>query len=142
MEILMLAPFLVLLLFGGHAIADFGQQSAHVAEYKVRVIRRPGPDGAVVETPNPDWFVTLAAHCLIHAFVVGTISFGFLMLAGIAGPVIALVAAVLGWLEFIIHFVIDDAKGRNRFSYRVDQALHYACKLVWTAVLIACASAV
>ena len=52
------AAFLVMALFGGHAVADYGLQSAYVAEFKVRSER------------NPDWFVTLGAHCLIHGFLV------------------------------------------------------------------------
>jgi len=122
-----LAPFLILLLFGGHAVADYGQQSAYVAEFKVRSDR------------NPDWFVTLGAHCLIHAVIVCGVSFGFLMLVGKAAPVAALIASGLGWTEFLLHFVIDDAKGQKRFSYRADQALHYGCKLAWAAILIASA---
>ncbi len=94
MNVLILAPFLLLLAFGGHAICDYGQQSAYMAEFKVRSDR------------NPDWFVTLAAHCLIHA----------------------------------VHFAIDDAKGQKRFSYRVDQALHYGCKIVWVGVILAVAA--
>jgi sterol desaturase/sphingolipid hydroxylase (fatty acid hydroxylase superfamily) len=120
----MLAPFLVLMLFGGHAVADYGLQSAYMAEFKVR------------SPQNPDWFVTLGAHCLIHAFMVGAISFAFLMLVGMAGPVVALVAAALGWVEFGIHFAVDHAKGQKRFSYRVDQLLHYGCKVAWAVVLL------
>ena len=129
----MLAPFLLLLLFGGHAIADYGQQSAYVAEFKVRSDR------------NPDWFVTLAAHCLIHAVIVCVIAFAMLaslaLLRGVGSLRIALaVASALGWLEFALHFIIDDAKGQKRFSYRVDQGLHYGCKVVWLAVLLAVGS--
>ena len=133
MNALILAPFLLLLAFGGHAICDYGQQSAYMAEFKVRSER------------NPDWFVTLAAHCLIHAVVVGVIAFGTLaalvLVRGVGSLQTALVVgSVLGWLEFGLHFAIDDAKGQKRFSYRVDQAIHYGCKVAWVAVILAVAA--
>ena len=129
MTLALLGP-LLLALFGGHAVADYGLQSAYVAEFKVRSER------------NPDWFVTLGAHCLIHAFMV-LITTGSAILAGRllngdsmahAAMMAAAGASALGWLEFACHFAIDDAKGQKRFSYRVDQALHYACKIVWLGV--------
>lgn len=125
---------LVLLLAGGHAVADYGMQSAYMAENKVPVIRRARPGGLVNETPNPDWFVTLGAHCLIHALAVGVVAFAFVALAGRdALPV----AAALGWAEFACHFAIDRSKGLGRFSYRTDQALHYGCKLAWAVLILA-----
>ncbi len=147
------APFVLLMLFGGHAIADYGQQSAYVAEFKARpmtperiavVAARQAAAGQPVTARafrNPDWFVTLGAHCLIHAGIVGGTSAAFLLLAGRPLPVVALVAAGLGWTEFLLHFVIDDAKGQHAFSYRTDQALHYLCKIVWAAILLAAAVA-
>lgn len=115
------ASFLLLLLAGGHAVADYGMQSAYMAENKVPSDR------------NPDWFVTLGAHCLIHAVVVGVIAFAFL---GVAGRDPLPLAALLSWAEFAAHFAIDHSKGLGRFSYRTDQALHYGCKLVWAAVIL------
>lgn len=145
MDILIILPFLLLLLAGGHAVADYGQQSAYVAEFKVRTVRGHDADGSPVRKPNPDWFVTLGAHCLIHAVVVGVIAFATLaslaILQGISSLRAAVaVASVLGWLEFGLHFAIDDAKGRERFSYRTDQALHYGCKIIWVAVILAVAA--
>lgn len=114
---------LVLLLFGGHAVADYGLQSAFVAEHKVE---RPG---------NPDWFVTLAAHCLIHGFVVGTVAFAMIVLAGGSLHDAAALGSLLGWLETAVHFAIDHAKGKDRFGYRIDQLLHYGFKLLWALVV-------
>lgn len=153
---LAMLPFLLLLLFGGHAIADYGQQSAYVAEFKVRPTeasaRRHGPDGSpvlpVVVPRNPDWFVTLGAHCLIHAVIVGAIGFMAILLGNLAAAGFSIdvamvlraaqIGAMLGWVEFALHFLIDDSKGQQRFSYRADQALHYACKIVWAGVIVAC----
>lgn len=120
-----LLPFALMLMFGGHAVADYGLQSAYVAEQKVR------------RSDNPDWFVTLGAHCLIHGFLVVCVA----LLAGIASGVplrdAAGIAGALGWAETAVHFAIDHAKGMQRFSYRIDQLLHYGCKLLWLAILIA-----
>lgn len=115
---------LVLLLFGGHAVADYGLQSAYVAEFKVK---SPG---------NPDWFVTLGAHSLIHAFVVALVVLLIAVLSGVAVRDAAGIASLLGWAELIVHFVIDRAKGMQRFSYRIDQMLHYGCKLLWASILV------
>lgn len=129
MHAILLMP-LLLGLFGGHAVADYGWQSAYVAEFKVRSER------------NPDWFVTLAAHCFIHAFMVlvltGAAVFCMLLLRGDDVKHAAMLACAcstaLGWIEFAVHFAIDDAKGQKRFSYRTDQALHYGCKILWVVV--------
>ena len=120
-DLLPAAAFLVLLLFGGHAIADYGLQSAYMAEKKVQA------EG------NPDWAFTLGAHCLIHAFFVAVISFLFL---GFAGAYAVGWAAFFGFAEFAAHFAIDRRKGRGRLTYRQDQALHYGCKLLWAGLLM------
>ncbi len=122
--ILVVLSLLVLLLFGGHAVADYGLQSAYVAEHKVA-----GPK-------NPDWFVTLGAHALIHAFVVAVVVLAVTLLSGVPMKDAAGVASALGWAEFAVHFVIDHAKGRQKFSYRMDQLLHYGCKLLWAALVV------
>ena len=115
---------LVLLLFGGHAVADYGLQSAYVAEHKVA-----GPK-------NPDWFVTLGAHALIHAFLVAVVVLAVALLSAVPMERAAGVASALGWAELVVHFVIDHAKGRQKFSYRMDQMLHYGCKMLWAALLV------
>jgi hypothetical protein len=118
-------PFALMLLLGGHAVADYGLQSAYVAEMKVRTEK------------NPDWFVTLGAHCLIHGFLVAVVILGIALLDGMQIRQAAGAAGLLAWAEFGIHFAIDHAKGQKRFSYLVDQLLHYGCKLLWLAILIA-----
>lgn len=130
---LSIVAFLLLALFGGHAVADYGLQSAHVAEFKVRSER------------NPDWFVTLGAHCLIHGFLVlvcvAVCSFVLFLVSGVNWPMALRIAfslgTWLGWAETVIHFAIDDAKGQKRFSYRTDQILHYGCKMLWTCIVLA-----
>ena len=125
--------FLLMALFGGHAVADYGLQSAYVAEFKVRSER------------NPDWFVTLGAHCLIHGFLVlvSVVACAFVLglVSGVAWLPALRTAAVLGtwlgWAETVVHFAIDDAKGQQRFSYRIDQLLHYGCKMLWATIVLA-----
>lgn len=129
MSAVLLGPML-LALAGGHAVADYGLQSAYMADNKVR-----GPG-------NRNWYLVMAAHCLIHAFMVlaitGLGTFAALALSGLPLERAALVACGIGtacgWLEFACHFAIDDAKGQKRFSYLVDQGLHYSCKLLWLAL--------
>lgn len=115
--------FLVLLMFGGHALADYGLQSAHVAEKKVQ-----GDD-------NPDWFITLSAHCLMHGIVVAIVVFGAALIIDVPVKQAIMLASGLGWAETIAHFIIDRAKGAKKLSYRTDQALHYGSKLLWISVM-------
>lgn len=148
--------FLVMALFGGHAIADYGLQSGYVAEFKVRPM--PPARAAALKAQaeaeerkhasgiehNPDWFVTLGAHCLIHGALVLVAVVGCSFVLGlIAGqawiPALRLAALLgtwLGWAETVVHFAIDDAKGQQRFSYRIDQLLHYGCKLLWASIVL------
>jgi len=144
--------FLLMALFGGHAVADYGLQSSYVADFKVRptadsarVVHEDGtfswPNGI---RKNPDWFVTLGAHCLIHGFLVlvsvAVCSFVLFLVSGVAWlPALRTAAALgtwLGWAETVIHFAIDDAKGQQRFSYRTDQILHYGCKMLWASIVL------
>lgn len=145
-----MTALLLMVLFGGHAIADYGLQSAYMAAGKVRAMspknaarlvqrtgKRPPADPAYAHAPaaNPDWFVTLSAHCLIHGFMVAVASVTFMLAAGLAPQTAVAVAALLAWTETVVHFLIDDAKGQQLICYRTDQALHYGCKVVWTAMI-------
>lgn len=100
---------LVLMLFAGHAIADFGLQSKYVADFKSRHMQG-----------NRKWFHVLLAHSLIHGGVV----------AAITG------SAILGMAEVVLHFAIDDMKCAERYGDDVDQALHYACKILWVLIMV------
>lgn len=122
--LLAFVPYLLLCFFGAHAIADYGLQSSYMAEKKVRA------------ADNPDWAITLSAHAFMHAVLAGVVAFAFLLFIGKEPPVAAVIAAIIGWLEFAAHFLIDNAKGQKRMSYRTDQMLHYSCKIVWTGALI------
>lgn len=97
-----------LLLFG-HFIADYPLQGAFLAEAKNRF--RP--------MAGVPWYQALGAHAAIHGGVVGVIT-GNLW---------------LGLAEAVIHAIIDDRKCAGTFGYNTDQALHFACKLLWVGLI-------
>jgi hypothetical protein len=104
-------------LIGSHAVCDFALQSDSMAKGKNRHNRTTPPPGAKYQ---PSWMHWLGAHAMIHGLGVG------------------LVTGVwwLGVLEAIAHATIDYNKCENRYGINTDQALHYACKLVWLTILI------
>jgi hypothetical protein len=117
------APFIVLVFFGGHAIADYGLQSTYMAEAKVP--REGSP-----------WKIVLASHCLIHMFFVTVISFSILMMLGVDKPVAAFVSSLFGMGEFLSHMLIDKFKGLQRISYHADQCLHLGCKVLYSFLIL------
>lgn len=56
--------------------------------------------------------------------------------AGIHGGVVLLVtgSVVLGFAEWFLHALIDEAKTRRKISFAQDQTLHLLCKLIWLIV--------
>lgn len=125
---IVLLQFLVLMLFGAHALADYGLQSAHVAEKKVKA------------PSNPDWHLPLLAHSLMHGFLVGLIIFAMLAIIGMNNHAAMIIASVLAWAETALHFAIDHAKGKGLISYRADQGIHYGCKLAWALIATSASS--
>lgn len=67
-----------------------------------------------------DWRWWLLSHAAIHGLAVA-------LTTGIP---------VLGLAELFLHAIIDWAKSRFRFSIACDQVLHFACKLVWAALVV------
>lgn len=95
----------VLLLFAGHALCDYPLQGDFLAKGKNHKAPIPGVP----------FYHCLAAHALIHAGMVYLITRSF-------------------WLalaELTIHTMTDYAKCDGRISFNQDQAIHYACKLLW-----------
>lgn len=92
----------------GHAIADYPLQGEFLAKAKNRAAPIPGFP----------WWQALSAHALIHAGFVG-------WLTGIWW---------IGILEFVAHFVTDDAKCRGKLTLNQDQAIHIGCKLLWVLI--------
>ena len=100
---------LLFLLICAHFLADYPLQGDFLALGKSRT----GP-GYV-----PWW------HCLMaHAFIQG----GF----------VALLTGIwwLGAAEVVIHAATDHLKCEKRIGINADQAIHIACKFVWTFIAL------
>lgn len=97
------------LLVAAHALADYPLQGEFLARAKNRFHPVPGVP----------WYQALGAHAVIHGGMVGAITGSLL----------------LGVLETLVHFVIDDCKCARRIGFNTDQALHVLCKLLWVLML-------
>ncbi|WP_205822065.1 DUF3307 domain-containing protein [Burkholderia sp. Ac-20349] len=92
----------------GHVIADYPWQGDFLATAK----DRNTPIGKLF------WPHALGAHAMIHA--------GFVAL--FTGSV------ALGLAEAVIHALTDFLKCEKRISLNTDQAIHFACKVLWAAI--------
>ena len=94
----------------GHAVADFPLQGEFLATGKNRhfLIRMQDPC-----RPASIWVVCMTVHCLIHAGAVWLITG----------------SALLGLVEFVLHWGIDVAKCEGKTTFNQDQALHLLCKM-------------
>ncbi len=104
----------VLLLFAGHALADYPLQGAFLSTCKNRQLLWKLQDPA---RPPQIWPWCMTAHCLIHAATVWVIT----------GCVI------LGCVELVLHWIIDYARCENWTTLNQDQGLHYVCKVIYVA---------
>jgi hypothetical protein len=105
----------LIFLLAAHSLADFPLQGDFLSKGKNF---KTTPFGAWMP-----WYCCMAAHALIHAGFVQLITGSF----------------VLGFCEFILHFLIDCTKCYGAIDATEDQALHVACKLVWAiACIFAC----
>jgi len=100
---------LFLALLVSHALADFPLQGDYLARQKVR------KDA----TSKSEWLIALSAHSVIQAG-------GVWLLTG---------SLALGVVEFILHWLIDLAKGEDKFGVVVDQSLHLLCKLAYVIIV-------
>jgi len=98
------------LLVFAHALADYPLQGDFLSKAKNRASPIPGVP----------WYQGLLAHSAIQGGFVGVITGSLL----------------LGFAEFAVHCLIDDAKCMGRISYNTDQALHIGCKVLWIAILM------
>ena len=102
----------------GHAIADFPLQGDFLSRGKNRHLPPPKlADGN--ESPKRLWIYLMSAHALTHA--------GFVWL--MTG------SALLGLVEFVLHWMIDVAKCEQRTNFETDQWLHVLTKALYVAVL-------
>jgi hypothetical protein len=98
----------LILLFAGHALCDFPLQGPFLSEAK----------NPLHPIPGVPWYQCLAAHCLIHAGMV-------YLITGVWWMALA---------EWIIHWFTDYAKCEDRITFNQDQAIHYACKILWAVL--------
>ena len=58
--------------------------------------------------------------------------------AGIHGAAVALITGNvwLGFVELILHTIIDELKVRKITSFSIDQSLHILCKALYVIILI------
>ena len=101
-----------------HAVCDYPLQGEFLAKAKNR---RADLSGLFGKRPVPCdlWPHALSAHSLIHAGGVWLVT-GSVALAGI---------------EFLVHCVIDFVKCEGAIGFTADQALHWACKVVYAVLL-------
>lgn len=92
-----------------HCLCDYAWQGDFLANAK----NWTTPIGAKI------WPEALASHAIIQGGAV------WLVTGSLA----------IGCCEAVCHAAIDAAKIDNRISYRVDQILHVACKMLWAAVI-------
>jgi len=102
----------------GHALADFPLQGSFLAIGKERHGDLEKLTGTV--WPRGIWLYCLTMHSLIHGGAVWLIS---------ASP-------ALGFVEFVLHWLIDFAKSSRWTNFYGDQALHLVCKVGYVAYLI------
>ena len=100
----------------GHALADYPLQGKFLAIRKNRHIK-PLEYGA--DVPAAIWVYCLSAHSLVHA-----------------GAVWLITGSVLyGFIEFVLHWVIDFAKCEKWTNFHQDQGLHLLSKVAYVAAI-------
>lgn len=98
----------ILLLFAGHALCDYPLQGDFLAKGKNHKAPLPGIP----------FYHCLLAHALIHAGMVYLVTHSVWM----------------AWAEFLIHTLTDYAKCDGLIGFNQDQAIHYACKILWAVL--------
>ena len=92
-----------------HVLADFPLQGDYLARQKVRK----------TASGRAEWAVALSAHSIMHAG-------GVWLVSG---------SLALGFVELVLHALIDLAKGEEKFGLVADQSLHVLCKLGYVITL-------
>jgi hypothetical protein len=103
-----LAVFFVMLFW--HALADFPLQGDFLSKAKNPVKPLPGIDNTLA----------MQYHCFIQAFGVWLITGNWFLASS----------------EYVMHGIIDHLKCNDVISFRNDQYLHIACKVLWAYVAI------
>ena len=101
---------LLFFLVFAHCLADYALQNDFVAQGK----NRNTPVGRAI------WYIVLPAHAMIHA--------GFVFLATYS--------LTLGFLELILHSIIDFSKCEGKLTFGQDQFLHIVCKVIYVVLIL------
>ena len=107
---------LFFLLVMGHAMADFPLQGDFLSHGKNRHNTIKLADG---QSPKRLWIYLMSAHALIHSFFVWLFTGSIL----------------LGFVEFVVHWIIDALKCDGKTSFETDQWLHIITKAVYVALI-------
>ena len=102
-------PLMLIALIGAHLFLDYAGQGDFMAKAK----------NATAPIPGVPWWIVLWSHAAIHGAAAALIT-GF-------WPIF--------FAETGCHSAIDDAKCRNLLGFKMDQALHLACKVGWFAAV-------
>lgn len=104
--------WLILMLVGAHALADYPLQGDFLARAKNRHAPIPGVP----------WFWALGAHAAIHAMLVAAVT----------------QSLVCAFAEFVSHCLIDDAKcgSAHPHAFTIDQLGHLAIKGVYVVAIV------
>ena len=97
-----------LTMVAAHTLADYPLQGDFLSKAKNRAAPIPGVP----------WYQALGAHAIIHGAAVGCIT----------------KSPALGIAETIVHAITDDLKCNGKLSFNQDQAIHLACKALWSAL--------
>jgi Protein of unknown function (DUF3307) len=100
----------------GHALADYPLQGSFLATGKSRhhTMSRDA------EQEKGLWVHCLLAHSLIHAGMVWAITG----------------CAILGFIEFVLHAILDFLKCESITNLNVDQAAHLGCKAAYIIAIV------
>jgi hypothetical protein len=98
-----------------HVLADFPLQGDYLARQKVRR----------TASGRAEWAVALSAHSILHAGGVWVVSDSL----------------ALGFVELVLHALIDWVKGEEKIGLLADQSLHLLCKIGYVTAWSLLASA-
>lgn len=111
------APWsLLFALIIGHALADYPLQGKFLAIRKNRHIKSIDYTG---DSPPQLWVYCLSAHSLVHAGTVWIVTG----------------SAFFGFVEFVLHWLIDFAKCEKWTNFHQDQSLHLISKLAYVGAI-------
>ena len=107
---------LVFALLAAHALCDFVLQPEAMGRGKSRKDQLR----TTAEPGFPPWYFWLASHGLVHGGAVYLVTGSWL----------------LGFVESVLHSIIDHFKCEGRLTFHQDQACHLACKFGYLLFLL------